>query len=627
MQNTSLCVGRQAKHVFKPRRRALAAERAARGESLVSKPLFGPLCPFSIPDMYFGDPEYINWLTSYNAIPAHSAGMPLALLDCWLRQTPDAEVPIEWIRAAIFGGDPPPRWRQWLKKLTRVKKLGSATFSLDCGLSVKDCFVGELGLFAARSHGSADFNDGGGVINFNFFAKPLDHKPRKGEPEDFATMARRLRREGRIQRIYWLPLLFWEAPRIPLRALGTRLLCHLAGELTHVGEVRDGERNGKPRYVRKESPRPDMAEVYTGAIVPGGKGEPERCPFLDPLREYCGFNGNFKMHRGGGYTIANWTDRVAASDDEVVLQGLRRIAEPFGLIVCGREFRTGQWHSLNNLLRIVADPVRCERLQHVSIRVYSVSDFWTRMAVVVRRTTRVRVDPGRRLPVSVGRQDACRPLCRVHAAGGDRPHGDGAAVGGRAEGVVVGDEAARVDPQDSASVRRPGLVACFLFVTAQLPFHVRKRGRRASFLLKIAGRKPQKSRRFVKLRHTTSSTIVIRESESGRCLVPPSSSSQDETTHRGAQPPSNVRATSIHRRIAAPSVAVGELRRNRRSRRRSPASNGDDGARPPITKRRTAKFTARSRIARRHVAHGSYPRIGQHHVAHHRVARRRSLQL
>jgi hypothetical protein len=121
----------------------------------------------------------------------------------------------------------------------------------------------------------------------------------------------------------------------------------------------------------------DQAMVTCGDMVVGynGSGTTE-CPYLKPLVNYVGFNGN-GVRRGHGYKLGTWMTKAGYGEEELLrfLDDLTLLSNALGLIVAAIGRGPGNWYSLSRLASLARTGMAGGRkLDGLHVRIYATAD-------------------------------------------------------------------------------------------------------------------------------------------------------------------------------------------------------------------------------------------------------------
>ena len=312
--------------------------RLAYGNARLYSPLPGPLCPMSVPDYA---------LMAKDTPALVLTGKPcrvLRLKAVWDVQRIDAQVPDVFVRWAYWAAKSPKNWRRrYLQALAEEDGREEATCDEACPLKGSKVRHSHFSLPEGRCGLLAHFKDYEGNLDFD-----------SEQWKDYV-------KKGDIYYGYWPALVFGTAPKVGLSVRQTKLLMAITRELTRLGRKPTQKFNAKGQmiYYKPESDRADRAEVIRGSRVQNSAYNTDKlvCPLLDKGQQYVAFCGNYRWHRGRGYTFAAWLERAGyASDfDDAArfMADLALLAEKFDFVAVGRHHDSRRWYPLEQMQEMI----------------------------------------------------------------------------------------------------------------------------------------------------------------------------------------------------------------------------------------------------------------------------------
>jgi transcriptional regulator with XRE-family HTH domain len=118
----------------------------------------------------------------------------------------------------------------------------------------------------------------------------------------------------------------------------------------------------------------DMPQVITGdKVVAYNPARMVECPYLDPLVNYVGFNGN-GVRRGCGYRLRTWMRKAGYADAEyrTILDDLSALSRGLGITVAAIGPGNENWQSLGQVTYLATAGGRARRkLDGLHVRMYA----------------------------------------------------------------------------------------------------------------------------------------------------------------------------------------------------------------------------------------------------------------
>jgi hypothetical protein len=188
---------------------------------------------------------------------------------------------------------------------------------------------------------------------------------------EYKRLRRGARKVSGVRAVYMPVRIFGPSPRSGLSLQQCNVITALTGEITRT---------------RGPTGRKDKAQVVTAGRArrhPRGRPVPV-CPSLGQ-GEWIMFNGTGsgrhpRLH-GHGFKLTTWLQKAGypeGSDCRRLLEDLKALAEPFGLVVAGWNPRTLEWRSLEEVLALGGSVEGSRWLGRCVLRVYTRADYLAR---------------------------------------------------------------------------------------------------------------------------------------------------------------------------------------------------------------------------------------------------------